>query len=92
MIWRMVGQRLALGALVLVAITLVIFGAIELLGADFAQQRLGQAATEETLAALREQTGARTGPAWVRYRQLDRRGGPGRLRRLAWPTAGRSPS
>jgi peptide/nickel transport system permease protein len=66
MIWRMVGQRLAMGALVLLAITVVIFGAIELLGADFAQQRLGQSATEETLAALREQMGLNR-PAVVRY-------------------------
>lgn len=66
MIWRMIGQRLALGALVLFAITVIIFGAIELLGADFAEQRLGQSATAETLAALREQMGLNR-PAWVRY-------------------------
>ncbi|NAZ36546.1 ABC transporter permease [Rubellimicrobium sp. CFH 75288] len=63
---RMVAQRLLLGLLVLFAVTLVIFGAIEMLGTDLAQAQLGQAATEETLRALREQLGLDR-PAHVRY-------------------------
>jgi peptide/nickel transport system permease protein len=44
----------------------VIFGATELLPGDLARALLGQAATEETLAALREQLGLND-PAPVRY-------------------------
>jgi peptide/nickel transport system permease protein len=56
-IWRMIGQRLLLGVLTLFIISVVIFGATELLPGDLARELLGQSATEETLAALREQLG-----------------------------------
>jgi peptide/nickel transport system permease protein len=62
----MVGQRLLLGLLTLWVISVVIFLATELLPGDFAQERLGQAATPETVAALREQLGLND-PAPVRY-------------------------
>ena len=62
----MIGRRLVAGALVLLAITLLIFVAIELLGSDLAQAQLGQAATVETLAALRAELGLDR-PAPVRY-------------------------
>lgn len=62
----MIGRRLVGGALVLLAVTVLIFGAIELLGTDLAQARLGQAATAETLAALRAELGLDR-PAYVRY-------------------------
>ena len=56
-IWRMIGRRLLLGLLTLFIISVVIFGATELLPGDLARELLGQSATEETLAALREQLG-----------------------------------
>lgn len=65
-IWTMVGQRLLLGLLTLFIISVVIFGATELLPGDLARELLGQSATEETLAALREQLGLND-PAPVRY-------------------------
>jgi peptide/nickel transport system permease protein len=65
-ILRMVAQRVALGVLVLFAVTLLIFGSIELLGSDIAEARLGQAATAETVAAMRERLGLDR-PAPVRY-------------------------
>lgn len=65
-IWKMVGQRLVLGLLTLFIISIVIFGATELLPGDLARELLGQSATPETLAALREQLGLDL-PAPVRY-------------------------
>ncbi len=65
-IWRMIGRRLLLGLLTLFIISLVIFGATELLPGDLARELLGQSATEETLAALREQLGLND-PAPLRY-------------------------
>ena len=65
-IWTMIGQRLLLGVLTLFIISVVIFGATELLPGDLARELLGQSATEETLAALREQLGLNE-PAPVRY-------------------------
>ncbi len=65
-IWKMIGQRLLLGVLTLFIISVVIFGATELLPGDLARELLGQSATEETLAALREQLGLNE-PASVRY-------------------------
>ena len=53
----MVGQRLALGLLTLFVISLVIFGALELLPGDLAQEILGQSATPETVAAFRRELG-----------------------------------
>lgn len=65
-VWRMIGQRLLLGLLTLFVISLLIFGATELLPGDLAQEILGQSATPETLAALREQLGLND-PAPLRY-------------------------
>lgn len=65
-IWRMIGQRLLLGVLTLFIISVVIFGATELLPGDLARELLGQSATQETLAALREQLGLND-PAPLRY-------------------------
>jgi len=56
-IWNMIFQRLALGLLTLFIVSLIIFGATELLPGDFAQEILGQSATPETVAALREKLG-----------------------------------
>jgi peptide/nickel transport system permease protein len=65
-IWSMILRRLGLGILTLFVISLLIFGAIELLPGDPAQAILGQAATPETLAALRRDLGLDV-PAWQRY-------------------------
>jgi peptide/nickel transport system permease protein len=65
-IGRMIGRRLLLGILTLFIISVVIFGATELLPGDLARELLGQSATEETLAALREQLGLND-PAPLRY-------------------------
>lgn len=65
-ILAMIGRRLLLGLLTLFVISVVIFGATELLPGDLARELLGQSATEETLAALREQLGLND-PAPVRY-------------------------
>jgi peptide/nickel transport system permease protein len=62
----MIGQRLLLGVLTLFIISVVIFGATELLPGDLARELLGQSATEDTLAALREQLGLND-PAPLRY-------------------------
>jgi len=56
-VWRMIAQRLALGFLTLFVISLLIFGATELLPGDFAEAILGQSATEETVAAIRRDLG-----------------------------------
>ncbi|MCB9958432.1 MAG: ABC transporter permease [Rhodospirillaceae bacterium] len=62
----MILQRLALGVLTLFVVSVVIFGAVELLPGDIAQEILGQSATEQTVAALREELGLND-PAHVRY-------------------------
>ena len=62
----MILTRVALGMGLLFIISLVIFGATELLPGDLATQLLGQSATPETVAALREQLGLNE-PAPVRY-------------------------
>lgn len=51
----MVAQRLALGLLTLVAVSLIIFLAVELLPGDLAEAILGQAALPETVAAFRRE-------------------------------------
>jgi len=65
-IWGMIGRRILLGLLTLFIISVVIFGATELLPGDLARELLGKSATEETLAALRDQLGLND-PAPVRY-------------------------
>ena len=50
-------QRLALGLLLLVAVSALIFFGVEALPGDAAQAMLGQSATPETLANLREKMG-----------------------------------
>ncbi|MBA4611292.1 ABC transporter permease [Stappia taiwanensis] len=65
-IWKMVARRLGLGVLTLFVISLLIFGAVELLPGDLAQEILGQSATEETVAAFRRELGLDL-PAYQRY-------------------------
>ena len=59
-------KRLGLGLVTLFVISVLIFGAVEMLPGDIAQAVLGQGATEENLRALREQLGLNR-PAPVRY-------------------------
>ncbi len=63
---RMILMRVAVGIGLLFIVSLVIFSATELLPGDLATQLLGQSATPETVAALREQLGLND-PAPVRY-------------------------
>ena len=63
---RLVVQRLALGLLLLLAVSLLIFAGTQILPGDVAQSILGQAATEQALANLRAELGLND-PAYVRY-------------------------
>jgi len=67
-ILKLVGQRLGLGLVILLVISIIIFFMVELLPGDIAQAVLGQGATEENLAALRKEMGLDK-PAPVRYLQ-----------------------
>ncbi|WP_419907179.1 ABC transporter permease [Hoeflea sp.] len=62
----LIGKRLLLGLVTLLVVSIIIFGAVEMLPGDIAQQILGQSATQETVAALREELGLNR-PAYVRY-------------------------
>ncbi len=59
-------QRLLLGLLTLFFVSIIIFSSIEFLPGDFTQAILGQAATEETVAAFRRELGLDQ-PAYIRY-------------------------
>ena len=58
--------RIALGLLSLLAVSVLIFAATEILPGDVASAVLGQGATPETLAAFRIELGLDR-PAYVRY-------------------------
>ncbi len=59
-------RRLGLGIVTLLVVSILIFFAVELLPGDIAQAVLGQSATEETVAALRDKMGLDR-PAPIRY-------------------------
>jgi len=63
---RQVAQRLLLGALMLVGVSMLIFGGTQMLPGDVAQAILGQSATPEALANLRREMGLGE-PAITRY-------------------------
>jgi peptide/nickel transport system permease protein len=63
---KIVAQRLALGVLTLIAVSMIIFLGVEALPGDLAQAILGQTATPENLAAFRKQLGLDL-PPHVRY-------------------------
>jgi peptide/nickel transport system permease protein len=65
-IGRLLLQRLALGLVTLLMVSVVVFMITNLLPGDAAEESLGQAATPETVAALRVQFGLDQ-PAPVRY-------------------------
>lgn len=59
-------KRLGLGVITLLVISIIIFGAVELLPGDVAEAVLGMGATQETVTAMREQLGLDR-PVVVRY-------------------------
>ncbi len=65
-ILSLVAKRLGFGLLTLFVVSILIFFAVELLPGDLAEAVLGQSATEETVAAMRDQLGLDR-PAIVRY-------------------------
>ncbi|WP_238366750.1 ABC transporter permease [Mesobacterium pallidum] len=65
-ITKLIARRLGFGLLTLLVISIIIFFMVELLPGDIAEAVLGQGATPETVAALREQMGLND-PALVRY-------------------------
>lgn len=64
--FKLIVKRLFVGLITLLAISVIVFLGTEILPGDVAQAVLGQAATEQTLAALRETLGLNR-PAYVRY-------------------------
>ncbi|MER8533043.1 ABC transporter permease [Mesorhizobium sp. M1005] len=63
---KLVAQRIALGILLLLAVSVLIFAGTQILPGDVAQAILGQSATPQSLANLREQLGLND-PAYIRY-------------------------
>ncbi|MFT4715517.1 MAG: peptide/nickel transport system permease protein [Paracoccaceae bacterium] len=63
---RTVIQRLLLGVFTLFVVSVIIFSSIQFLPGDFGEAILGQAATEETVAAFRRELGLDQ-PAFTRY-------------------------
>ena len=59
-------QRLGLGLLTLFVVSILIFAAVNMLPGDFAQAILGQSATPEAVAAIREDLGLNKNPV-IRY-------------------------
>ncbi|GAB3052959.1 ABC transporter permease [Sediminivirga luteola] len=66
MIARMIVKRLLISVVILLLVSLLVFFATLLLPGDPARAILGQQATPERLAALREQMGLND-PVWLRY-------------------------
>ena len=65
---RLIANRIAFGLITLIVITLLISLALEALPGNFAEQRLGQSATPETIAAIQTQLGLDQ-PIHIRYLQ-----------------------
>jgi peptide/nickel transport system permease protein len=63
---KLVAQRIALALLLLLAVSVLIFAGTQILPGDVAQSILGQSATPEALANLREEMGLND-PAYIRY-------------------------
>ena len=63
---KFVAQRIALGGLLLLLVSVLIFVGTQILPGDVAQSILGQSATEVSLANLREELGLND-PAITRY-------------------------
>jgi len=67
-VFKTVLKRLGLGVATLFVVSAIIFSSISMLPGDFGEAVLGQAATEETVAAFRDELGLDE-PAVVRYFQ-----------------------
>ncbi len=65
-ILKLIAQRVALGILLLLAVSVLIFAGTQILPGDVAQSILGQSATPQSLERLREQLGLND-PAYIRY-------------------------
>ncbi|MRX35604.1 ABC transporter permease [Aminobacter sp. MDW-2] len=65
-ILKLIAQRIALGLILLLAVSVLIFAGTQILPGDVAQSILGQSATPQALANLREELGLNA-PAYVRY-------------------------
>lgn len=65
-ILKLVAQRVALGILLMLAVSVLIFAGTQVLPGDVAQSILGQSATPESLANLRAELGLND-PAYLRY-------------------------
>ena len=63
---RIILQRLGLGLVTLFVVSVLIFAAVNMLPGDFAEAILGQGATPEAVAAIREDLGLNKSPV-VRY-------------------------
>ena len=55
--WQMIARRICVGLVLMWVVSLLIFALTQVLPGDAAEIRLGQQATKESLAALREQLG-----------------------------------
>ena len=55
--WRLLLQRIGIGIVLIWVVSMLIFAITQILPGDAAQIRLGQTATEETVAALRKELG-----------------------------------
>ncbi|MBZ0122972.1 MAG: hypothetical protein K8F31_03725 [Roseovarius sp.] len=65
-VMKTMGQRLSMGLLTLVVVSVIIFASVEFLPGGYAENVLGQAATEETVANFKHQLGLDR-PAPTRY-------------------------
>ena len=63
---KLVAQRIALGVLLLLAVSVLIFAGTQILPGDVAQSILGQSATPQALENLRQSLGLND-PAYIRY-------------------------
>ena len=66
MMWNLVLRRIGIGLVLIWVVSVLIFALTQVLPGDAAQIRLGQAATAETLAALRKELGLDR-PWYVQY-------------------------
>ncbi|MES0183100.1 ABC transporter permease, partial [Mesorhizobium sp. C386A] len=66
MIWNLIAQRAALGILLLLAVSVLIFVGTQILPGDVAQSILGHSATPVAIENLRKEMGLND-PAYIRY-------------------------
>jgi peptide/nickel transport system permease protein len=62
----LIAKRLGIGMITVLSVSIIIFAGTQVLPGDAAQIRLGQSATEETLAAMRAQLGL-DAPLYMQY-------------------------